>query len=105
MCLSIPMQIVELEGEGDDFCYAWVERGEGDHFRRERVNMMLLGRQPVGTWVLSSLGLAQEVVAEEERQLIEDALAALAASLDGDYDPQQHFADLASDVATKSSRH
>ena len=94
MCLSIPMQIVELEGEGDDFCYAWVERGEGEHFRRERVNMMLLGPQPVGTWILSSLGLAQEVVAEEERLLIEDALAALAASLEGDYDPQRHFTDL-----------
>ena len=101
MCLSIPMQIVELEGEGDDFCYAWVERGEGDHFRRERVNMMLLGPQPVGTWILSSLGLAQEVVAEEERLLIEDALAALAASLEGDYDPQQHFTDL----TTPPSRH
>ena len=86
-----------------------VERGEGEHFRRERVNMMLLGRQPVGTWILASLGLAQEVVEEEERLLIEDALAALAASLEGDYDPQQHFTDLTSDVttdvATKSSRH
>jgi len=92
MCLSIPMQIVELEGEDGDF--AWVERGEGEHFRRERVNMMLLGPQPVGTWILASLGLAKEVVEEEERLLIEDALAALAQSLDADYDPGQHFADL-----------
>ena len=92
MCLSIPMQIVELEGEEGEF--AWVERGEGEHFRRERVNMMLLGPQPVGTWILASLGLGKEVVEEEERLLIEDALAALAESLEGDYDSGRHFADL-----------
>lgn len=88
MCLSVPMQVVEWEGEGD---FAWVER-EG---RRERVNMMLLGPQPVGTWVLTSLGLAKEIVEDEERALIEDALAALAASLERDFDPEQHFRDLA----------
>ena len=88
MCLSVPMQLVEWEGDEGDF--AWVER-EG---RRERINMMLLGPQPVGTWVLTSLGLAKEVVEDEERALIEDALAALAASLDDDFDPDQHFRDL-----------
>jgi len=87
MCLSIPRQVVEWEGEGD---FAWVER-DGE---RERINMMLLGPQPVGTWVLTSLGLAQEVVGEAERALIEDALAALAASLENDYDPASHFQDL-----------
>lgn len=91
MCLSIPKQVVEWEGSGEtagDF--AWVER-DG---QRERVNMMLLGPQPVGTWVLTSLGLAKEVVDDEARALIEDALAALAAALDGDYDPQRHFQDI-----------
>ena len=45
MCLSIPKRVVEWEGEGEfagDF--AWVER-DG---QRERVNMMLIGPQPVG---------------------------------------------------------
>ena len=50
--------------------------------------------QPVGSWVLTSLGLAKEVVEDEQRQLIEDALSALAASLEGDFDPSQHFQDL-----------
>jgi hydrogenase expression/formation protein HypC len=71
MCLSIPKRVVEWEGEGEfagDF--AWVER-DG---QRERVNMMLIGPQPVGSWVLTSLGLAKEVVEDEQRQLIEDAL-------------------------------
>lgn len=87
MCLSVPMQVVAWEGEGD---FAWVARGE----RRERINMMLLGAQPVGTWVLTSLGLAKEVIDEAQRLEIEDALAALAASLEADYDPRAHFRDL-----------
>ncbi|MBS1190329.1 MAG: Hydrogenase expression/formation protein [Rhodocyclaceae bacterium] len=87
MCLSIPKQVVAWEGEGD---FAWVER-DG---QRERINMMLVGPQPVGTWVLTSLGLAKEVVEEDARALIEDALSALAASLDDNYDPSQHFRDL-----------
>jgi hydrogenase expression/formation protein HypC len=92
MCLSIPMQIVAIEGENGDF--AIVERPQGDAIRRERVNMMLIGQQPIGTWILASLGLAKEIIDDEERALIEDALSALSASLDGDYDPTRHFADL-----------
>ena len=87
MCLSIPMQVVAWEGDGD---FAWVERAD----RRERVNMMLVGNQPLGTWVLTSLGLAREVVEAEQLALIEEALAALAASLSGDYEPERYFRDL-----------
>lgn len=88
MCLSIPKQVVAWEGEEGDF--AWVERAG----QRERINMMLIGPQPVGTWVLTSLGLAKETVGDDERALIEDALGALAASLEDDYDPSLHFRDL-----------
>ena len=92
MCLSIPMRVVEwVDEEG---MLAWVERGEGDSLRREQVNMMLIGAQPVGTWILASLGLAKETVDDENRMLIEDALSALDASLDGHYDATRHFADL-----------
>ena len=87
MCLSVPKKVVAWEGEGD---FAWVER-DG---QREQINMMLLGAQPVGTWVLTSLGLAKEVIEDDQRQLIEDALSALAASLEDDYDPAQHFQDM-----------
>lgn len=92
MCLSIPMRVVEWDDPDGDF--AWVERGAGESLRRERVNMMLIGAQPVGTWILASLGLAKETVDEENRRLIEDALAALDEALHGDYDPSRHFADL-----------
>lgn len=92
MCLSIPMRVVEwVDEEG---MLAWVERGESDTLRREQVNMMLIGAQPVGTWILASLGLAKETVDDENRMLIEDALSALDASLDGNYDATRHFADL-----------
>lgn len=92
MCLSIPMRVVEwVDEEG---MLAWVERGEGESLRREQVNMMLIGVQPVGTWILASLGLAKETVDDENRMLIEDALSALDASLDGNYDATRHFADL-----------
>lgn len=87
MCLSVPKRVVAWEGEGD---FAWVER-DG---QREQINMMLLGPQPLGTWVLTSLGLANEVVDDDQRQLIEDALSALAASLEDDYDASQHFQDM-----------
>jgi hydrogenase expression/formation protein HypC len=89
MCLSIPKQVVAWEGDGD---FAWVER-DG---RRERVNMMLVGPQPLGSWVLTALGMARETIGEAERALIEEALAALASALAGDYDPDHHFADLPS---------
>lgn len=87
MCLSIPMQVVENDGDGD---FAWAERPG----RRERLNMMLVGPQAVGTWVLAAQGLAKDVVSEQQRLLIEDALAAVAEALEGDYDSSRHFTDL-----------
>jgi len=87
MCLAVPMRVDAWEGDGE---FAWVVRGE----QRERINMMLLGPQPVGAWVLTSLGLAREVVEPERLVLIEEALAALAASLDDDYDASGYFRDL-----------
>jgi hydrogenase expression/formation protein HypC len=81
------MQVVAIAGDGD---FAWVERAG----RRELVNMMLVGPQPLGTWILTSLGLAKEVVEPGQLALIEEALAALAASLAGDYDASLYFTDL-----------
>lgn len=90
MCIGIPKKIVSLEGVEGEF--AWVECADGSG--RERVNMMLLGALPVGAWVLTSLGIAREALDESEVATINDALAALEASLAGNYDPSQHFADL-----------
>jgi hydrogenase expression/formation protein HypC len=81
------MQVVAIAGDGD---FAWVERAG----RRELINIMLVGPQPLGTWILTSLGLAKEVVEPGQLALIEEALAALAASLAGDYDASLYFTDL-----------
>jgi hydrogenase expression/formation protein HypC len=99
MCLSIPLQLVALDDENGDFAIA--ERRQGNALRRERVNMMLIGRQPLGSWILASLGLAREVLDDHQRALIEDALAALGASLAGDYDPSAHFSDLTTPRPTR----
>ncbi len=100
MCLSIPMQIVSLEGPD----LAIVERRQGPSLLREQVNLMLIGPQPPGTWILVALGLAREVLDDQERVLIEDALAALASSRAGSYDPSQHFTDLGSRFHAPSGR-
>jgi len=87
MCLSVPMQVESIEAGG---ALAWVARGA----RREQVSMLLVGEQPVGSWVLVALGFAKAVLDEEGRATIEEALEALAATLDEDYDPSRYFADL-----------
>lgn len=90
MCIGIPKRIVALEGPGGEF--AWVESADGS--ARERISMLLLEPQAVGAWVLTSLGMAREELSADEAATINDALAALADSLDGQYDPAAHFADL-----------
>jgi hydrogenase assembly chaperone HypC/HupF len=86
VCIGIPKRVVSVEGE-----FAWCEGTDGVP---ERINMMLVGPQEKGDWVLTSLGLAREALSEAEAATINDALAALAAALRGDYDPSRHFADL-----------
>lgn len=92
MCLSIPLQVVAIEGPVGDFAIA--ERRQGQSLRRERINMLLIGPQPLGTWILASLGWAREVIDDRQRTLIEDALAALAAARSDRYDAGRHFLDL-----------
>ncbi|MCM8596863.1 HypC/HybG/HupF family hydrogenase formation chaperone [Accumulibacter sp.] len=87
MCLSIPMQLISPDGPDGQLAIA--ERGSGEDARRERVNMMLVGPQPVGTWVLVSLGLAREVLDDAERALIEEALQMLAESLEPADEPRR----------------
>jgi len=52
----------------------------------EQVNMMLIGSQPEGTWVLSFLGSAREVLTEDDARNIDRALDGLAAIMSGDSD-------------------
>ena len=80
MCIGIPMQVIE-SGE----TWAWCDDGG----ERHKVDMLLVGEQPVGTWVLVFLGSAREVMGETEALRVRDALMALQAAQQGL--PFDHF--------------
>jgi hydrogenase expression/formation protein HypC len=75
MCLGIPMQVVERADRE-----AWCEGRDG----RRLVDLALVGPQPAGTWLLTFLGAAREVLSAESAGQIDRALDALAGALAGD---------------------
>jgi hydrogenase expression/formation protein HypC len=85
MCIGIPMQVVEPVGS-----FAWCE-AEGE---RERLDMMLIGEQAVGTWVLGFHGAARQVLSATEAAQARAGRLALAALLAGDACVDEYFADL-----------
>lgn len=85
MCLGIPMQVVEVR-EGMAVC-------EGMGERRE-INMQLVGDQPAGTWVLTFLDAAREILSEEDAASISDAVMAVNLVMQGETDVDHLFADL-----------
>lgn len=85
MCLGTPMQVVAVEEH-----HAWCE-ADG---QRERLDMALLGPQPVGTWVLAFQGAARQVMGDEEAAQARAGRGALAAVLAGGTNVDAFFADL-----------
>jgi len=86
MCMGLPMQIAE-SGQGYAMCDY---RGE-----RRRIDTMLVGDQPVGTWILVFIDAAREVIDAQDAQKITDALSALASVMAGDPADIDHlFADI-----------
>lgn len=85
MCIGVPMQVVEPDGS-----FAWCEADQ----MRERLDMMLVGDQPAGTWVLGFHGAARQVLSDEEATLARAGRRALAAVLGGDGRIDDFFADL-----------
>ncbi len=77
MCIGIPVQIIE---SGDLMARCLGRNGEA------QVNMMLIGPQPVGAWVLNFLGSAREVLSEEDAANINKALDGLTAIMQGETD-------------------
>ena len=75
MCLGIPVKVVEPR----DFT-ALCEGRNG----LVEVNMMLVGNQPAGTWVVNYLGSARDILEESEALAINQAMDELAASVNGD---------------------
>lgn len=84
MCIGIPVRVLE---PGELMARCTGRNGE------ESINMMLIGPQPAGTWVLSFLGSAREVLTEKDAQAINKALDGLEAIMRGedDVDIDEYF--------------
>ncbi len=74
MCIALPMEVVR-GGPVTALC-----RGRNGE---EEINMLLVGEQPVGTWVLSFLGWAREVISEAHAREVDLALDGLQEIMDG----------------------
>lgn len=85
MCLGIPAQVIEC---GEHFARCQTANGE------MRVDLSLVGQQAPGTWLLTFLDAAREVIPAERAQAVISALAALEAVQRGETDFHSFFADL-----------
>lgn len=83
MCLGIPMQ-VESAAEFTARCRNGAEM--------ETVDLSLVGPVAPGDWLLVFAGAAREVLTAPRAAEILAALAALAAAMDGRFDPDIHLA-------------
>jgi hydrogenase expression/formation protein HypC len=83
--MGIPMQVLEMRGT-HALCEA-----DG---RQEIVDMILVGEQPVGTWILNFLGSAREVLSPENATQISQAMTALSQIMQGTEQIDHLFADL-----------
>ena len=90
MCIGTPVKVIENR----DFT-AVCEGRNGV----EEVNMMLVGPQEEGTWVVNFLGSAREVITEEDAVQINSALDGLAAVMNGaeEIDVDAYFPDISLD--------
>ena len=88
MCLGIPVQVLSAEG-ATALCRDY--RGEVS-----RIDTLLTGAQPAGTWLMTFLGAARAVIDADEAARVGRALEALQAMLAGEgADLDAAFADLA----------
>lgn len=87
MCIGIPMCIIET-GEGSALCRT------RDGNETSRIDTLLVGDLPAGSWVLVFLGAAREVLDEQSAHQISDALTALDMVMQGGYGDGQATDDI-----------
>ncbi len=85
MCVGLPMQVIEPRGR-----YALCRYAEDVR----TVDMILVGAQPAGAWVLVFLDAARETISSEQAAKTADALRALALVMQGETSVDHLFADL-----------
>ena len=83
MCIGVPMRIESVDG----MVAVATSDAAGSAAERHRLDMLIVGPQPPGTWVLAFHGAARRVLDETEARQILDALSALAIALDADGEP------------------
>jgi len=79
------MQVIEPRGESALCTY----RGQ-----TSLIDMMLVGEQPAGIWLLVFLDTAREVISADKARQINDALEAMRLAMQGETDIDHLFADL-----------
>ena len=75
MCIGTPMQVVEAN---DTQALCRTRTG-----REEVVDLLVVGPQAEGSWLLVHLGIARHGMSAEDAAATDDAHAALAAALEG----------------------
>ena len=85
MCLGIPMQVVEADGN------VTLCRGRNGLVK---IDATLVAPVQVGDWLLTWLGSARAVLDADEAGRIDQALEALAAVERGELDLAKYFPDL-----------
>lgn len=89
MCIGEPLQVMASDGS-----WAWCTADAQQDAPAQRLDMALVGPQPVGTWVLAFQGTARQVLSDEEAAQARAGRQALAAVLSGDGQIDDYFADL-----------
>lgn len=69
--------------------------------KQELLDMMLVGEQPKGTWVLNFLGAAREVMTPEFAEQTRQALNALSDIMEGDVETPKQIDELFPDLANR----
>ncbi|MEJ2454691.1 MAG: HypC/HybG/HupF family hydrogenase formation chaperone [Candidatus Thiodiazotropha sp.] len=85
MCIGLPMRVIAAQ-PGRALC-----RGMG---QQREVDTLLVGDQPVGSWLLVFLDSAREVLSDARAEQISEALTALELALRGETQVDHLFADL-----------
>lgn len=85
MCVGIPMRVIA--------CHGLLALCEGRQGQR-RLDLALVGEQHPGTWLLSFIDAAREVIDADTAARIDAALDGLEAVMAGETDITRHFADL-----------
>lgn len=89
MCIGIPMQVIETWPG-----YAVCGTGEDGGAESRRIDTLLVGDQAVGTWLLTFLDTAREVLSAEHAARIRDALRAVELAMRGETGVHGLFDDL-----------